>query len=232
MYQLYIGNKNYSSWSLRPWLLMRALAIPFEECLVPFAEHSSWAKFREFAPNGLVPCLHDGSAVIWDSLAITEFLAESNPGVWPEDAAARAWARCASAEMHSGYSALRNQCPMNCGVRVTLEEIDADLERDIARIDELWRDGLDRFGGGYLADTVFTAVDAFFAPVVFRAQTFSLPLGDAAQQYADRVLGHPAMQDWYTAALAEPWRETEHEREIAAAGTVTADYRKPAGTGD
>ena len=227
MYQLYIGNKNYSSWSLRPWLLMRALGIEFEERLVPFAEHSSWAKFREFSPNGLVPCLHDGGTVIWDSLAIAEYLAEQHQGVWPEDAAARAWARSASAEMHSGFSALRNRCGMNCGVRVTLEEIDTDLERDIARIDELWRDGLDRFGGAYLAGAKFTAVDAFFAPVVFRAQTFGLPLGDSAQRYADRLLEHPAMLDWYIAALAEPWREPEHERDIAIVGTVTADFRAP-----
>jgi glutathione S-transferase len=231
MYQLFIGNKNYSSWSLRPWLLMRALEIPFEEHLVPFAEHSSWTKFRDFSPNGLVPCLHDGSTVVWDSLAIAEFLAERHPGVWPEDAAARAWARCASAEMHSGYSALRNQCPMSCGVRVTLNEIGTALERDIARIDELWRDGLDRFGGTYLAGTAFTAVDAFFAPIAFRAQTYGLPLGDTAQQYADRILEHPAMQDWYTAGLAEPWREADHERDVAACGAVTADHRTSPGTG-
>lgn len=231
MYQLYIGNKNYSSWSLRPWLLMRALAIPFDERLVPFAEHSSWMKFRDFSPNGLVPCLHDDNTVIWDSLAITEYLAERHPGIWPEDAAARAWARSASAEMHSGFSALRNRCTMNCGMRVTLDEIDADLERDIARIDELWCDGLERFGGAYLAGTAFTAVDAFFAPVVFRAQTFGLSLSDTAQRYADRLLEHPAMQNWYAAALAEPWRETGHERDITAAGTVTDDFREPVAPG-
>ena len=227
MYELYIGNKNYSSWSLRPWVLMRALDIAFEEHLVPFAEGSNWKKFRQFAPNGLVPCLHDGGTVVWDSLAIAEYLAERQPGVWPEDDAARAWARSAAAEMHSGFSALRNQCPMNCGVRVTLDEIDSALERDIARLDELWRDGLERFGGPFLAGVGFTAVDAFYAPVAFRVQTFGLPLTDVAQQYSDRLLVHPAMQDWYTAGLTEPWRETEHEREIAAAGTVTADLRAP-----
>ena len=232
MYSLFIGNKNYSSWSLRPWLLMRALEIPFEERLVPFAEHSSWEKFREFSPNGLVPCLHDASTVVWDSLAIAEYLAERHPGVWPPDDAARAWARSASAEMHSGYSALRSQCPMSCGVRVTLHEIDPDLKRDVARIDELWREGLDRFGGAYLAGAAFTAVDAFFAPVTFRAQTFGLPFGDAAQRYTDRLLEHHAMRDWYAAGLAEPWRETEHEREIAAVGTVTADLRAPSTTAE
>ncbi|MDH3508741.1 MAG: glutathione S-transferase, partial [Gammaproteobacteria bacterium] len=189
-----------------------------------------WKKFRAFSPNGLVPCLHDGETVVWDSLAIAEYLAERHPGVWPEDPLARAWARSAAAEMHSGYSALRNRCPMNCGARVRLDELDPDLERDLARIDELWCDGLARFAGPYLAGSAFTAVDAFYAPVVFRAQTFGLPLGDAAQQYANRLLEHPAMQDWYAAALAEPWREAEHERDIAAAGTVTADHRTSAGT--
>jgi len=231
MYELFIGNKNYSSWSLRPWLLMRALEIPFEERLVQFSEESNWTKFRAFAPNGLVPCLHDGETVVWDSLAIAEYLAERHPGVWPEDSTARAWARSAAAEMHSGYSALRNRCPMTCGVRVTLDVIDADLQRDIDRINELWRDGLDRFGGPYLSGSAFTAVDAFYAPVAFRAQTFGLPLSDAAQQYANRLLEHPAMQDWYAAALAEPWREPAHERDIAAAGTVTADYRAPTAAG-
>lgn len=227
MYELYIANKNYSSWSLRPWLLMRALAIPFEERLVPFLEPSSWAAFREFSPNGLVPCLHADGEIVWDSLAITEFLAERHAGLWPQDAAARDWARCAAAEMHSGFSALRNRCSMNCGVRVALDQIDADLERDIARIDELWCEGLDRFGGICLAGAAFTAVDAFFAPVAFRAQTFGLTLSETAQQYADQLLEHPEMQNWYAAALAEPWRETAHERDIAAAGTITADFRAP-----
>ena len=119
MYTLYIANKNYSSWSLRPWLLMRALSIPFEEQLVAFEEGSNWARFREFAPNGRVPCLHDDGIVVWDSLGITEYLAERHSGVWPESAQARAWARSASAEMHSGFDALRGLCPMNCALRAS-----------------------------------------------------------------------------------------------------------------
>ena len=228
MYRLYIGNKNYSSWSLRPWLLMRALSIPFEENLVPFAEFSSWTKFRAFSPTGCVPCLHDGDTIVWDSLAIVEYLAERHGGVWPDDPGARAWARSAAAEMHSGFSTLRNRCPMSCGVRATPGAIDGDLERDIGRIDELWSEGLDRFGGIYLAGAALMAVDAFYAPVVFRVQTFGLALGDSAQRYSARMLEHPAMQDWYAAALTEPWRETEHEKDIAATGTVTAEYRTAA----
>ena len=115
LYRLFIGNRNYSSWSLRPWVLMRTLGIAFDEAMQVFAPGSNRAAFRAFAPNGTVPCLHDGATVVWDSLAIVEYLAERHPGVWPADAGARAWARCAAAEMHGGFSALRNQCGMNVG---------------------------------------------------------------------------------------------------------------------
>jgi glutathione S-transferase len=225
MYTLYIGNKNYSSWSLRPWVLMRALSIPFEERLVPFEEGSNWNRFRAFSPNGRVPCLHDGTKVIWDSLAITEYLAERHAGVWPEDADARAWARSVAGEMHSGFTELRNRCSMNCGLRIRLRETGEPLQADITRIDEIWNEGNTRFGGPYLAGPGFTAADAFYAPVVFRVQTYGLPLGEVARGYTERMLGHPAMQDWYGAALAEPWREIGHENEVTAAGAVLVDHR-------
>ncbi len=225
MYTLYIGNKNYSSWSLRPWLLMRALDIPFEEHQVVFDEGSNWDKFRSFAPNGCVPCLHDGDNVIWDSLAIIEYLAERHAGVWPEQPDARAWARCVASEMHSGFPALRQQCAMTCGVRVKPHQVGAPLAADIARIDEIWSGGTKRFGGPYLAGANFSAADAFYAPVAFRAQTYGLALSEPAQAYAQFILAHPMMQAWYEAALAEPWREVSHEEEVAAAGTVMADYR-------
>ena len=125
MYELYIGNKNYSSWSLRPWVLMSELGIVFAEHVVAFDPGTSWTKFRAFSPSGKVPCLVDGSTVVWDSLGITEYLAERHAGVWPGEAAARAWARCAAAEMHSGFGALRNTCAMNCGLRVRLHEVTA-----------------------------------------------------------------------------------------------------------
>lgn len=225
MYTLYIGNKNYSSWSLRPWVLMHALAIPFKEEVVPFEEGSSWKKFRDFSNSGLVPCLHDGETVVWDSLAITEYLAESHTDVWPSDRNVRAWSRSVVGEMHSGFGQLRGQCPMNCGVRIKMNEIDKFLHRDLQRIDEIWTEGLVRHGGPFLAGAAFSAVDAFFAPVAFRVQTFGLPLGDKAKLYAEFMLEHPSMQDWYEAALQEPWREVHHEEEIAAAGRVTMDYR-------
>jgi glutathione S-transferase len=230
MYQLYIGNKNYSSWSLRPWVLMRELVIPFEEHVVPFDPGSSWEKFRVFSPSGKVPCLVDGGTVVWDSLAIAEYLAERHPTVWPRDAAARAWARCAAAEMHSGFGTLRNRCSMNCGLRVRLHEVEPALQRDIDRVDELWSEGLRRHGGPFLAGASFSAADAFYAPVAFRIETYGLKLGDAATAYARRLLTLPSMQDWKRAGLLEPWREADHEAEAAASGTILEDLRSTTGT--
>lgn len=227
MYRLHIANKHYSSWSLRSWVLMRELGIAFEEQLSPFEPDSSWTRFRDFSPTGLVPCLVDGQHVVWESLAIVEYLAERHPGVWPADTAARAWARCASAEMHAGFAALRSQCPMSCGVRVRMAHLDDALLGSLARLDELWQQGLTRFGGPFLAGTAFSAVDAFFAPVAFRVQSFGLPLGEASAAYVERLLALSSMQQWYAEALAEPWIDPQHEQEVEACGSVLADYRKP-----
>jgi len=227
MYQLYIANKNYSSWSLRPWVLMSELAIPFEERLMPFATGSSHATFRAFSPTGQVPCLHDGGTVLWNSLGIVEYLAERHAGVWPADAAARAWARCAATEMHAGFGALREHCTMNCGIRVRLEAMSPALQRDIARIDELWSEGLVRFGGPFLAGERFTAVDAFFAPVAFRVQTYGLVLSDAAAAYVARLLTLSSLQRWQADALRETWREPGHEEEARQTGTWLEDRRVP-----
>ena len=223
MVQLFIANKNYSSWSLRPWILMRQIGIPFTETLVPFGGPDD---FRHFSPTGKVPCLIDGQTTVWDSLAITEYLAEKYPSVWPEDRAARAWGRCAAAEMHSGFFELRGTCTMNCGVRVELKTFPAGLKNDIARIDALWTEGISRFGGPFLAGSAFTAVDAFFAPVAFRIQTYGLALSPVARQYADRMLALAPMQDWYASALTEPWRDTAHENELEQVGKVLQDFRK------
>ena len=122
MYRLHIANKNYSSWSLRPWLALTAFNIPFEEIIHPFPENGVWDLYRTFSPSGKVPCLQDGDLVIWDSLAIIEYLAEQHPHLWPSDKTARAWARCAAAEMHSGFQTLRNNCGMSCGVRIQLQQ--------------------------------------------------------------------------------------------------------------
>ncbi|PNS08115.1 glutathione S-transferase family protein [Solilutibacter silvestris] len=221
MLTLHIANKNYSSWSLRPWLLMKVLEIPFAEQMHPFGEIFS------FSPTRRVPCLVDGDVTIWDSLAITEYLAEHYSQVWPRDLVARAWARSATAEMHSGFSELRNICSMSCGQRVELAAIPPALADDIARLDALWSEGLWRFGGPFLAGKEFSAVDAFYAPVAFRIQTYGLKLGDAASAYVQRLLELPAMRDWYASALAETWREDAHETSIAAHGRISADFRSP-----
>lgn len=230
MKELFIANKNYSSWSLRPWVLMRMLDIPFNEHLEPFGPGSNWSNFRRFSPTGKVPCLVDNGVVLWDSLGITEYLAEHYPGVWPRQAEARAWARCAAAEMHSGFLGLRTRCPMNCGLQVEMHGMDAELRQDIDRLNELWLEGLARFGGPWLAGDAFGAVDAFFAPVAFRVSSYGLRLAPAAHDYVQRLLALKPMQDWLDAALLEPWREPGHEAEARQAGRILADRRMPVGS--
>jgi glutathione S-transferase len=225
MYTLYIGNKNYSSWSLRPWVLMRALGIGFTEKLIPFDRAPGGGQFRDVSPNGKVPCLVDGDTAVWESTAILEYLAERHPGVWPKEAAARAWARCAAAEMHAGFGALRQRCSMNVGIRVTLNERPPALLSDLDRMAALWADGLGRFGGPFLAGSTFGGVDAMFAPIAFRAQTYGVLTEAPAATYVERLLALPAMQDWQAAALRETWREPAHEAEAKTLGTWTADLR-------
>ena len=225
MLTLYIANKNYSSWSLRPWVLMQTLAIPFKEELTPLQDKSSWDEFRKFSPNGLVPCLHDNQAVIWESLAIVEYLAERYKEVWPQDTTARAWARCATAEMHAGFSALRNDCQMNCGLRVKLDSISPALQQNLTRLDELWNEGLSRYHGPFLAGDSFSAVDAFFAPVAFRVQTYGLNFSEPARAYVQRLLELDAMRDWYDAALMETWRNAVYDNAAISAGVMVKDLR-------
>jgi glutathione S-transferase len=223
-YTLITANRNYSSWSLRPWLLMKALAIPFKDRLEPFTKPDNYDEFRQFSPTGQVPVLLDGERRVWDSLGITMYLAERHPGVWPAYEDARAFAQAVVAEMHGGFAHLRNDCTMNLGVRVTPRPMSPGLERNVARLRELIEEGLNRYGGPWLAGPEFTAADAFYAPVAFRARTYGLDLG-RGQPWVERVIAHPAMQYWERQALAETWREASHEAELAAAGVVTADYR-------
>lgn len=227
MVTLYIANKNYSSWSLRPWVLLRQLGIAFDEQVRPFTDGPALA-FGNVSPSGRFPCLVDGDTVVWDSLSIAEYVAESHPQVWPADKQARAFARSAASEMHSGFQSLRNICGMNVGIRVELKEIPAGLATDIARLDALWTEGLKRFGGPFLAGSAFTAADAFFCPVAFRVQIYDLKLSAPAADYAKRLLDLPAMQDWYQAALKETWRKQAYENEALAAGRIVADYRQTA----
>lgn len=225
MYKLFIANKNYSSWSLRPWVLMRTLGIDFDEQLQQFDDGGSWESFRAFSPTGLVPCLVDGETIVWESLGIVEYLAERHAGVWPADSNARTWTRCAAAEMHAGFSTIRNACPMTCSLTIELHDQSDALNKDLARLAELFSEGLDRFGGPFLGGADFSAVDAFFAPVALRVRTYQLPLATQAADYLERLVALPAMQQWLSDAAKEPWREAEHEEEIRALGTWLEDRR-------
>jgi glutathione S-transferase len=227
-YTLITANRNYSSWSLRPWVLMKALGIGFEDRLEPFTKPDNYEDFRRFSPSGQVPLLIDGDHRIPDSLAITLYLAERHPGVWPADEEARIYAQGAVAEMHGGFGHLRNDCTMNVGVRVTPKPMSEGLRRNVERVREIFETGLSRFGGPWLAGAEFTAADAFYAPVAFRIRTYGLdvgPIEGGGHAWVDQVLAHPAMREWEKAALAETWREVSHEEELAAAGAITADYR-------
>jgi glutathione S-transferase len=223
-YILITANRNYSSWSLRPWLLMKALGIAFEDRIEPFAAPSNYIEFRAFSPTGQVPVLLHEGRTVYDSMGITLYLADRHGDVWPEETEARVWAQCAAAEMHSGFSTLRNDCTMNVGVRVKPRPMSEALKANIARIRELLEEGLGRFGGPYLAGESFSAVDAFYAPVAYRVRTYGLDVG-AGQAWVDHILAHSAMQQWEAEALTETWREEGHEEELRACGEVTADYR-------
>lgn len=208
---------------------MKVLDIPFEDRVEPFAS-SNYERFRRFSPTGQVPLLQDisnedGGQAVWDSLGITLYLADRHEGVWPQEKDARAWAHCAVAEMHGGFSHLRNDCTMNVGVRVKPKPMSDALKRDVGRIAELWAQGLESFGGPFLGGAKFTAVDAFFAPVAFRVRTYSLDVGPEGLAWVDRMLSLPAMKEWEAAALAETWREVGHEEELAACGDIIEDFR-------
>ncbi len=226
MTTLYIANKNYSSWSLRAWLLMTELGLPFEEKLIPFGDPAAWNAFRAEGGSGKVPALQDGGLHLWDSLAITDHLAERHPEVWPSDPAARAWARSVCAEMHSGFPALRELCSMNIGLKVRLNSVPADLARDVERIAAIWLEGLSRFGGSFLAGDRFTAADAFFAPVVFRFETYGLDRSPAMAEYIQHMLAQPGMQAWASQALEEPWVDPGHEADCVQIGDVIEDFRR------
>ncbi|KAK1997364.1 glutathione S-transferase domain-containing protein [Colletotrichum falcatum] len=229
MLVLHIANKRYSSWSMRPWVLLKALGVPFEERLQAFSSGHRQPAFLSFSPSGKVPALVDGDVTVWDSLAIAEYVAEAHPAAWPRDGAARAFARCAAAEMHSGFAALRDQCSMNVALRVDLGAgaPDEELQRDLDRLDRLWTDGLARFGGPFLAGGEFTAADAFFAPVATRVRTFGLRLSDPAMAYVETLLAHPAVRQWVEEGIAETMREPSHEEDVLRGRKVLQDLSQP-----
>jgi glutathione S-transferase len=206
MYTLYIGNKNYSSWSLRAWVLMKTAGIAFREERIGLYQPDSRQRLLAVSPAGRVPVLRDGEALVWDSLAIAEYLAERHPGLWPADATTRAWARCASAEMHSGFSRLRDELGMNVRLRMKKTPSSA-VAAEIERIVALWSEGRARFGGsGDFLCGAFGIVDAFWCPVAFRFQTYGVMLEDAANRYQRALLNLPAMRQWGADAAQEPER--------------------------
>ncbi|CAN5307369.1 glutathione S-transferase family protein [soil metagenome] len=220
MLKLIIGNKAYSSWSLRGWLAAKQSGLPFEEMVVPLYD-AEWDKRRsgdEFAPSsGKVPILWDGDVVVWDSLAIVEYLNEKSGGTrfWPADDAARAMARSMAAEMHSGFAALRRKHSMNVRQVFPPSRPDDDVVADLTRIMELWAQARARFGGeGQFLFGDFGAADIMYAPVVTRIVTYGLPVARFATGYMDAVLHHPFMQDWIASAQEEEWVIEQFEKPV------------------
>jgi glutathione S-transferase len=202
--KLYIGNKNYSSWSLRGWLVTKLAGEPFDEIAVSLAGLVPNPANYAFSPSGLVPCLHDGDAVIWDSLAIAGHLAERHPHMWPDEANARAWARSITAEMHSGFAALRSDMTMCIRERVDVRPWSPALAANIERVIHIWEESRRRFGaGGAFLCGRYSIADCFYAPVAFRFRTYAVTPGGTAGAYVDALLGHPDVREWERGALAE-----------------------------
>ena len=209
---LIIGNKNYSSWSLRPWIAMTAAGIAFDEVVIPLYEPGSREAILRYSPAGKVPVLIDGDRHVWESLAILEHLAERFPDarLWPKDASARSHARAIASEMHAGFQPLRKACPMNLWLPAKPRPQADDVMDNVRRIDALWSDCRARYGqnsdiGGAFLFGGFGAADAMFAPVVSRLQTYGLPVSTTARAYMDAVMALPAWRKWYDAAMQEPW---------------------------
>lgn len=206
---LYIGNKNYSSWSMRPWLVLKWGGIEFEEQVIPLGGEgygqSQIAAVRAVSPSGRVPSLHAGAVVIHESIAICEWAAEQTPSLWPADAMARAEARSAAAEMHAGFAALRRDMSMNVRRRVSPQPIwPSDTQSDLAQLTTLWERLYAKYGGPFLFGARSIA-DAMYAPVATRLRTYAVPLKPTAAQFCDAIFSDPAFQDWERAAEAEPW---------------------------
>lgn len=213
---LYIGNKNYSSWSLRPWLLLRVAGIAFDEVRIPLYAEGSKGEILQHSPSGRVPALRDDglALTVWDSLSICEYLAEKFPSLnlWPQAVDARATARSICAEMHAGFSALRTHMSMNCRLRFPGQGRTPEVLADIARIQSIWKDCRARFGGDqpFLFGD-FSIADAMYAPVVLRFETYAVELDPVCRAYADTLLALPALREWIAAGVAEPERLPQFE---------------------
>jgi glutathione S-transferase len=205
---LVIGNKNYSSWSLRPWLAMKVAGIAFDETVVSLEAKDFKARVMAVSGAGKVPVLIDGEIRVWESLAILEYLAEKFPAaaLWPKDAAARAQARAVAAEMHAGFVSLRRLLPMNVWRPVKVRALDDGSKTDVARIETIWRDCRARYGAaGPFLFGAFGAADAMYAPVIWRFHTYAVEVSDAARAYMAAMMALPAWREWRDAARREPW---------------------------
>jgi glutathione S-transferase len=213
---LVIGNKNYSSWSMRPWVAMTAFAIPFQEVRVLLDQSDTSSRIAEYSAAGRVPVLVAGEITIWDSLSICEYLAEQFPELhmWPQDVAARAMARSVCAEMHSGFSDLRSAMSMNIRMHLPGRGRTMGAQSDIGRISEIWEECLSRFGHHQYLFGEFSIADAFYAPVVMRFRTYGVTLAPALQAYCERVIAHPAVARWIREALAETETASRHDDEL------------------
>jgi glutathione S-transferase len=203
--RLVIGNKNYSSWSMRPWLALRASDIPFEETFIPlYTGAADKQRILDASPAGKVPILVDGDITVWDSLAIIEYLAEKFPDkkLWPDDRAARARARAISAEMHSGFAALRNECGMNLHRPVGAVSLSEEAQGNVGRVQEIWTECLSRYRGPFLFGA-FSGADAMYAPVVHRFRTYAIEVTPAVRRYMESMQGLPAFREWTRDGLAE-----------------------------
>ena len=215
---LYIGNKVYSSWSLRPWIVMRAKGIAFDEQLIQLRADDTPHLIRKHSPSGKLPCLVDGDVTVWESLAILEYLADKFPdkGIWPKDVKARAHARAISSEMHASFQALRTHCPMTITQRFRARALPADVQANVNRISEIWNEARAKFGsksGGPFLYGDFSAADGMYAPVVSRFHTYSIEVDAVCQSYMDAVQAHPAYEQWLAEAAAEPWVLAQNESE-------------------
>ncbi len=211
---LVLANKAYSSWSMRPWMVLKHFEIRFEEIVIPMNRPETHAEMLKHAPSGKCPSLHDGTISVWDSLAIIEYLAETYPifPIWPRGSEARAVARALSAEMHSGFMALRRECPMNIRRPRRSIKVSDEALADAKRIDEAFNDARARFGSsGTFLFGDFTAADAMFAPVVNRFDTYELPVSDTTRTYMAAMKALPAWQQWERDALAEPWHMEQYD---------------------
>jgi glutathione S-transferase len=205
---LVIGNKNYSSWSFRPWIALRTAAIPFDEVVIPLYEPGSKERILAFSAAGKVPVLVDGDVRVWESLAIMDYLAERFPQgeLWPKDAAVRAHARAVAAEMHAGFAPLRRHCPMNMWRPVKARELPPEVAANVKRIEAIFTECRERFGqGGAFLFGAFGAADAMYAPVVSRLHTYGITVGPVVEAYKQAIMTLPAWAEWRAAALKEPW---------------------------